>query len=440
MVGLLCGSTQNTHKVSPQEQPLLHKFAHLADVHLGAHREPDLQKLELRTFDLAMKRCAEAGVDFVLVCGDLFHVGIPDLGVVNSALKSMMGLQRQGIPIYAIYGSHDYTPNGTSVIDILNTAGVLTNVFKPRFEGENLKLGVTVDEKTGAKIAGISARKIGLESRYFDVLDRGSLEREEGFKIFAFHSGLTQLKPDYLSAMETVDASLLPKGFDYYAGGHIHERGEFELPGLRNIVFPGPVFTGYGRDLEATAKGERRGFYLVEFDVQVVRKAFVPLDAFEGVFREYDVAGRNAPDAGEVILEDLKGLDVRGKLVVIKAFGELAGGKVAEVGLSDIRAGLSERGALHVYLNRSGLKSREAAGPAFSGEEPASIERKLFEGEVSKVKVGDEHLRGQSGAQRGIELLGLWRQPPKLGETKKDYGARMVREGVAALEKGDEWV
>ena len=417
---------------------MMYKFAHLADAHLGAHREPGLQKLELRAFDAAMKKCAEMGVDFVLVCGDLFHVGIPDLGVVNSALESMMELKKQGIPIYAIYGSHDYTPNGTSVIDILNTAGVLTNVFKPKFEGDTLRLGVTVDQKTGAKIAGISARKIGLESRYFDALDRTSLEEERGFKLFAFHSGLTELKPDYLSSMETVDAALLPRGFDYYAGGHIHERGEFELPGLRNIVFPGPLFTGYGRDLEATAKGERRGLYVVEFNDRVVNKTFVPVGTLEGVFREYDLSGMGAIEAGSLVSHGVSDMDVHGKLVVIKAFGELAGGRVADVGLSGIKDALVERGAIHVYVNRSGLKSRESASAVFSGEEPASIERKLFENEAPKVRVGDEHLRGQGGAERGIELLRLWRQPPKIGESKKDYTPRMTREGMALLEKGEK--
>jgi exonuclease SbcD len=413
----------------------LHRFAHLADAHLGAHREPALQKLELQTFDLAMRKCVEFGVDFILVCGDLFHVGIPDLGIVNSALKSMMEVQKAGIPIYAIYGSHDYTPNGTSIIDILNTAGVLTNVFKPSFEGESLKLGVTIDEKTGAKIAGISARKIGLESRYFDALDRKALEQEEGFKIFAFHSGLTELKPTNLGDMETLRSELLPKGFDYYAGGHIHERGEFSLPGLDNIVFPGPLFTGHGRDLEATARGERRGFYVVDFDRHVDAKYFISLNTFEGVFREYDLTGRNAPEAGAMISEDVKGIDVSGKLVVLKAFGELAGGNVSEVGLTGIRSSLAGRGAMHVYLNRNSLTTRETAGPIFSGEEPASIERKLFEEGATKVNIGDEHLRGQKGAERGIVLLGLWRQPQKLGETKRDYTARMVRDGAKALEK-----
>ena len=415
----------------------MHRFAHLADVHLGAHREPALQKLELTTFASAMKKCIELGVDFVLVCGDLFHVGIPDLGVVNSAIGSMMELKGHGIPVYAIYGSHDYTPNGTSVIDIMETSGVLTNVFRPTFEGGKLELGVVVDAKTGAKMAGISARKIGLESRYFEALDRKALEDERGFKVFAFHSGLTELKPERLSEMETVDSGFLPRGFDYYAGGHIHERGEFSLPGLENIVFPGPLFTGYGRDVEETAKGERRGFYVVEFDEHVVSKTFVPVKSVEGVYKEYDLAGRNAAEAGALVSGDVKSMDPSGKLVVIKVFGELAGGRVSDVGLAAIRSSLSERGAVHVYLNRGGLKSREAAGPVFSGEEPASIERKLLEQEASKVSVGDERLRGEAGASVALELLRLWRQSPKLGETKRDYTARMVREGTKAIEGGE---
>ena len=411
----------------------LHKFAHLADAHLGAHREPNLQKMELRTFDAAMAKCVELGVDFVLVCGDLFHVGIPDLGVVNSALKSMMAVQKEGIPIYAIYGSHDYTPNGTSVIDILNTVGVLTNVFKPTFAGERLKLGVTVDEKTGAKIVGISARRIGLESRYYEVLDRASLEEEKGFKVFAFHSGLTELKPDHLGEMETIGVGMLPRGFDYYAGGHIHERGEYDLEGFRNIVFPGPLFTGYGRDLEATAKGEKRGIYVVEFDDTVQSKSFVPVEGFEGVFREYDLTGLSSKEAGDKVAEDLRGLDVAGKLVVLRAYGELAGGKVSEVGFGAMRADLAGRGAAHVYLNRHALKSKEASQAAAEGHDPPTIERALFRKEVGRVSVSSERLKGEEGAATAAELLRLLRQQPKLGESKKDYGVRMADAGKKVL-------
>lgn len=413
------------------------KFAHLADVHLGAHREPHLQKLEIETFGSAMSKCVELGVDFLLICGDLFDVGIPDLGVVNSALKVMMTVQREGIPIYVIYGSHDYTPNGTSVIDILDTVGVLTNVFRPQFRGGRLELGVTIDKKTGAKITGISARKIGLESRYYDILDRAALEKEEGFKVFAFHSGITQFRPPHLKEMETVDISLFPRGFDYYAGGHIHRRGEYDVEGYERVVFPGPLFTGYGKDLEDTAKGERRGFYTVEFGDSVRSVRFVPVESLQGLYREYDFGGLNAVEATRRLVDDTAALDAKGKVAVIRAFGELAGGRVADVDFAKARLGLMERGAVYVYLNRSALTSREFAKQAVTGEDANAIEARLLEREIGRVNVSRTHLKGESGALLGKELLRILRQPPKINEAVKDYDSRMVREGARAMKLDD---
>lgn len=416
----------------------MHRFAHMADVHLGAHREPPLQKLEREAFESALDRCIELGVDFVLVCGDLFHVGIPDLGIVNSALAKIMQVRRAGIPIYAIYGSHDYTPTGTSVIDILDTAGAIVNLSKWKMEEGRILLDVVSDEKTGARLAGISARKIGLESKYYEVLDREALEKVSGFKVFAFHSGITQFKPPRLTEMETIDISLLPKGFDYYAGGHIHQRGEFRAEGYGRVVFPGPLFTGYGRDVEETARGEKRGFYLVEFDTTVKSVEFVPVTAFGGVFRELNVGGMNAADANNKLASAFEGVDVRGKLVAFKVSGELAGGRPSDLELAAMRSKLSERGAVHVYLNRTGVSTRQLdLGPA-SAEDPAIIERRLFEQGAGRVRVEEKRLTGKRGAETAGELLRAFRHGPKPTEQKKDYERRMLRDGEATLKLEEE--
>ncbi|QQG48119.1 MAG: DNA repair exonuclease [archaeon] len=411
----------------------MHKFAHLADAHLGAHREPNLRKLELETFDLTMQKCVEIGVDFVLVCGDLFHVGIPDLGVVDAALRSMQRLRREEIPIYAIYGSHDYTPNGTSVIDILNTAGILTNLFRPQFVGEKLRVPVTTDERTGAKLAGISARKIGLESRWYERLDRESLEEVGGFKVFAFHSGITELKPPDLEQMESIGVDMLPRGFDYYAGGHIHGRGEFSLEGHEKIVFPGPLFTGHGPDLEATARGEKRGFYIAEFDERLRGQRFVPMETVQGVFREYDLTGKNSVEASRWMGQDLEGVDVGGKLVVVRAWGELAGGRSSDIDFGAMRAGLAARGALHVYLNRGSVRSREVSQRLMQGMDSRDVERALFRSEAGKVKARAQRLGRERSPETAGELLGILRQPQKVGESKRDYVSRMSRSGADAL-------
>jgi DNA repair protein SbcD/Mre11 len=413
----------------------LSRFAHMSDIHLGAHREPALRELEKKCFAEAMDMCLREAVDFLLISGDLFHVGIPDLGVVNDAVKKMRELRDAKIPIYAIYGSHDYTPTGTSVIDILQTAGILTNLMRWSMEEGKLRLRIITDPETGAKLTGMAARKVGLESKYYEMLDREPLEKEGGFKVFAFHSGITQLKPDYLSEMETIDISNLPKGFEYYAGGHIHVRGEYRLPGYPRVVFPGPLFTGYGgRDLESTARGERRGFYVVDFDDRFRQMRFVPVESFLGAYLEVDVGGKNAIQANKDLQERAGRLEAKDKIVVLRVTGELAGGRTTEVDIHSARKLLAERGAAWVYVNRYGLTSREMAESRVMGEDAAAIERNLFRENAAKLKLSTKELVGESGAARATELLRLLRQGQKSNEMKKDYAKRIVDSGAEAIQ------
>ena len=95
------------------------KFAHLADIHLGANRNPILETMEIEKFNRAMNKCMEEKVDFILICGDLFHIGIPDMSIVKNCVLKLKELYDQGIPVYVIFGSHDYNPNVDSIVDIL---------------------------------------------------------------------------------------------------------------------------------------------------------------------------------------------------------------------------------------------------------------------------------------------------------------------------------
>jgi DNA repair exonuclease SbcCD nuclease subunit len=409
------------------------KFAHMADIHLGAHREPALRQLEMRVFCEAMDRCMARKVDFVLISGDLFHVGIPDLGIVNQVVRKLREVKDAGISVYVIYGSHDYNPSSTSIIDIIETTGLLTNVSKWKETDGRIELKVFEDGATGAKLCGISARKMGLESKHYELLDKQSLERLGGFKVFLFHSGLSELKPAYLSEMETIPISYLPEGFDYYAGGHIHQRGEFSLPGYSRVVFPGPLFTGYGKDIESTARGERRGFYEVEFDETVRKVSFVPMESFGGAYLEFDATGKNGVEAASRIEREAEGLDVVGKVVALKVWGELSGGKTADINFTEIRGRLMERGALFVYLNRHGLSSKDYTVTRRPGEDTASIESRTFEEGIGTVKVAPERLRAGKGVETAKQLLKSLRQGPKGDESKKAYTERVVEDGETVL-------
>jgi DNA repair exonuclease SbcCD nuclease subunit len=414
------------------------KFAHFADCHIGANRGPVLEKLELAAFSKAMDVCMQENVDFVLIAGDLFHANLPDMFVANEAVKKMKEVRDAGIPIYVIYGSHDYSPNGTSIIDILDSTGLIKKIVKGEDVGGKLRLGVFTDPKTGAKLVGISGRKAGLERNYFEMLDRECLEKEDGFKVFAFHSAISELKPEFLAQMESIPVSLLPKGFDYYASGHVHRRTESGFAGYERVVFPGALFGGYSRDLEDSAKGEKRGFYLVSFDDKVEDVKFVEVSVCDFEYFEYDVSDKNSVQAKKDLLDKLGKIEAENKVAVVKIKGELSGGKTSDISSSEIRDLLKENGALDVIINRYGLTSKDYSSVRAMGEDVPTIENRLLRENIGAVKVSIEELKADKGAKLAQDLLKVLRQEQKLNETKKDYVERIQKHALNTLGLGDE--
>ena len=414
------------------------KFAHFADCHIGANRGPVLEKLELAAFSKAMDICMQENVDFVLIAGDLFHANLPDMYVANEAVKKMKEVKDAGIPIYVIYGSHDYSPNGTSIIDILASTGLIKKIVKGEDVGGKLRLEVFTDPKTKAKLVGISGRKAGLEKNYFEILDREFLEKEEGFKVFAFHSAISELKPEFLAQMESIPVSLLPKGFDYYASGHVHRRTESGFAGYERVVFPGALFGGYSRDLEDSAKGEKRGFYVVSFDDKVEEVKFMEVSVCDFEYFEYDVSDKNSVQAKKDLLDKLSKIEAENKIAVVKIEGELSGGKTSDISSSEIRDLLKENSALDVIINRYGLTSKDYASVRAIGEDVPAIENRLLRENIGAVKVSIEELKADKGAQLAQDLLKVLRQEQKLNETKKDYVERVQKHALNTLGLGDE--
>lgn len=105
----------------------MYKFAHIADCHLGAQKYPELKKLEIKAFKECITQCIENEVDFIVIAGDLFHSNLPDMGIVKEAVGLLKELQDNDIPVYVNYGSHDFSPNETSIIDIICESGLMKN-------------------------------------------------------------------------------------------------------------------------------------------------------------------------------------------------------------------------------------------------------------------------------------------------------------------------
>jgi DNA repair exonuclease SbcCD nuclease subunit len=401
------------------------KFAHMADIHLGATSEPRLRELEMETFRRAFEECLEEDVDFVVIAGDLFHVNIPDLSVVKEATKVMMRFVETGRRIYVVYGSHDFSPNATSMVDILEEAGVIVRVGKPSTVNGMLRPEVVVDRRSGAILTGISGRKLSLEKESFKHLDREYLASFKGFKIFLFHSALDDVRKSG-ERFEGIASTDLPEGFDYYAGGHLHRRIEYLRE--KKIVYPGPLFTGWGIDLENTVKGERRGFYIVEDGAP----RFLDMTAFEGVYEEVDATGLSAFTLNERLRALASRMDVRGKVVVMRVFGELSSGKTSEVEFASLREEIMKRGAIYLHLNRSQLRSREFEGQAVVSDDVQKIEEETFR-EFSKSRKFEEGRLNTEAVALSKSLLQQLKVPKMDGETEGDYEARVRDAAIDVL-------
>jgi hypothetical protein len=404
----------------------------MSDIHIGAFRQPELKDLVTKAFDLAIGKCMDEDVDFVIMSGDIFDSNIPDLSSVRKATGRIREAREKGIRFYVVYGSHDYSPNHASVVDVLESAGLLTKVDQGHTKEGKLELDFVAD-KTGAKICGISGKKLSLDRAEYASLDRQRLESESGFKIFAFHGAIDELKPQSLSEMESMPVSYLPAGFDYYAGGHVHSHSSRDLPGRKNIVYPGPLFATDFRDLEPLAKGAESGFYIVDFEEEVSRITFNPTKVCDVLGLEYSADGKDARRTRLDLSELARSSDVEGKVVLLRVHGELSEGSTSDIGFTLIRKELASRGSICVLPNLSQFTSKSLLSLPGPPKAPNQTEREFFSQRIGSVKSPEHRLNGESGTELSLELLKSLREERKENETKGDYQERTEKAGIGVL-------
>jgi len=410
------------------------RFAHLADIHLGFQKSESLQKVEQETFERVLDDCITSRVDFILIPGDLFHVNIPEMRVQKFAFRKFKQVHDAGIPVYVVYGSHDFSPVSNSVIDLLVEVGYLVKVTRVIGVDELIHLDFTVDKKTGAQIAGLSGLKAGKDSMYYEKLDRKSLESVPGFKIFLFHGGLDEMKTEETSQGDFMPLSLLPKNFDYYAGGHLHSFSHHNYSDYPNVVYPGTLFAGYHSDLEENAKGRKRGYVVVDFDAKINAIQFVPVPNVEYEHVEIDAHNKLSKSVNSEMAERLASIEPEDKIVVIHVDGELSQGKTSEIEFSAFRQELKERGALEVKINQSGLTSREYRITEASGKNKDEIENNTFRENIGELRLDQKELLAESGVAIAKKLLSVLNAPILENEKKTDYAKRVEDEALEVLD------
>ena len=400
------------------------KFAHMADCHIGSWRDPKLKDVSTEAFIKAVDKCIEEKVDFILIAGDLFNTSLPRLDNLKAVVTVFKNLKDRNIPVYIVPGSHDFSPSGRTMLDVLEEAGLFINVVKGEIVENKLKLNFTLDKKTGAKITGLLGKRGSLEKSYYESLHTENLENEGGYKIFIFHSGIDELKPKEMQNIISQPLSLLPKNFDYYAGGHVHIVNDAKIEGYGTIAYPGPLFPNSFSELE---KLERGGFYIVEDK----KLKWEPIQIYNIHKIIINCNNKNTEQIEQQINDEIKDKEFINTIVLIRLYGSLSSGKPTDINFKGIFERLYDKAAYFVMKNTNALTTKEFEEIKIDMKSVEDVEEKLIKEHLGQIKVKDFAEKEEEITKELMEILS---QEKAEGMTKPDFEKKIKDEAKKVLE------
>lgn len=384
------------------------KFAHLSDCHIGGWHESSLREVNLKSFKKAIEICINEHVGFVLIAGDLFDNALPSIDILKETAAILHNLKEYDISVYVIPGSHDFSASGKTMLDVLENSGLLHNVMKL----EDNKLKFTLD-RTGVKIVGFYGKKGGLEVSEYEKLEKKHLEDEEGFKIFMFHTLLNDLKPQKFEFIDGMSVNALPKGFDYYAGGHPHIVYNKKIEEYGVFAYPGPIFPNNFQELEELKCG---GMYIIEADLKTKKLDLKHIKLNTTDVDSYKInAEEKTPKEVEEEILNIK--DCNGKIITIRIEGCLKSGKTSDINFNLVKKKLSD--AYFVLKNTSKLTTRDFKEIEVSSTEAVDIEDNIIREHVKNSKYKEDFVK---------ELIKNLDKEKGEGEKNSDFELRIVKD------------
>jgi DNA repair exonuclease SbcCD nuclease subunit len=382
----------------------------MADTHLGAFRDPVLRELNLGAFLRALEVVQEEGCDFLVIAGDMFDTTLPEMDVVERTADALRRLGEAGVRTYVFYGSHDRSLTEKGIVDVLEAAGLFTNVGVLDLETGGDHPPVTVDGPTGTVLAAVGGRQLSLERALIATTDWTPLTKavtDAPLSVFGYHGPVEGMLPEELSSLEALERGRLPPGFDYYALGHVHHHA---VEGVRDeamAVYPSPTFGASFADL---ADGRGKGLVIVDVDEDGrCDPRHVAIEMAPVVTLDLDVAGLAAEEARERLSLLVEDVGPMGSIVLLRIHGTLSQGRPSDLGVPAVKADLESRGAEAVFVNRRGLRKAQPValegGGDLSGMDREAIEEHALRGSLDGAENPVEWLRGDDGLDLARELL-----------------------------------
>lgn len=238
------------------------RFAHLADTHLG-YRQYNLDEREedfYRAFHQAVDRIISEECDFVVHAGDLFDNPRPHVRAMVEAMAGLDRLKDAGIKVFAIAGNHDVLMRrGAMPPQRLYRSIAFLTPMKPFrvFKGVYI-CGLPYHSRIHSQ---------ALKEKLQELEAKGAKYEK---KVLLLHQGIDK----YFPLEYELKFSDLPRGFDYYALGHVHNR-IIDGYGKGKIAYPGSMEI-WRIDEVAEYEKNGKGFNIVDLDTLAIEKMDTP--------------------------------------------------------------------------------------------------------------------------------------------------------------------
>ena len=397
-------------------------FIHTADIHLGKtyrNSPGEAKRYEdfFRCLSGIVNDAISETVDFVLICGDLFHTGQILPRTFAKTIETLQPIKEAGIPCIAIEGNHDWIHrrNNISWMEALSEMGYIRLLRPGRTEDGDYSFD-PFDEATGMgghiEIGGLNIYGLG----YIGAQAGSHVERicnavTTENNLLLFHVGIWKYSPVEIGNMKIEEAHPLAEKFSYVALGHGHKPYVIETPEGKPYAYnPGaPERVNFGEEKYD------KGYYFVTVENGKFSPEFRPTNPRPMLVDVINLGGTEDSDNAlarfreqvQTKLSDIS--DKRAPLLELKLNGKV-GFHPFELGRERLRLALDEFASpLHLEIkNRLSLVA-QVGGEEIVKKSLAEIENDVLHeliGAHSKYKGREEELSRLSLSIRDLVLKG----------------------------------
>lgn len=249
------------------------KILHVADTHLGysAYRKSTEEGINQRekdiydAFEQFINYAIKTKPDLILHAGDLFDSVRPNNRAITFAIKQIIRLSKEKIPMFLIAGNHEQ-PKLRETGHIFSIFDHIENIY-PIYNAkyEKHKLNIKNKEITIHAIPQCNSKK-----EFINELKKLKPDKKTDYNIFISHGAVTGIQTFTMNEFNEliIPAKYLSKNFDYIALGHYHKYTH---------ITDNAFYSGSTEKLSFTEAPDTKGFIEIQLDQKNLKHNFIKI-------------------------------------------------------------------------------------------------------------------------------------------------------------------